>query len=150
MLSLTSMHWSCSCGYSINVTSPMLLPWSTFLKQVCVCENSKRCNSTWVCVWLTGEGAVLDRSVYGDDVFASVCTKEGFISREGGWVWHMSLLFIIIDLKIPHCHVLFYLSSCRIWAIPVLEEALIRISAPSSHHHLPGRLTSVLLREAPY
>lgn len=32
---------------------------------------------------IAGEGAVLDRSVYSDNVFASVCTQEGFISNEG-------------------------------------------------------------------
>ena len=30
-----------------------------------------------------GGGAILDRSVYSDVVFANVCTKEGYITSEG-------------------------------------------------------------------
>lgn len=30
-----------------------------------------------------GGGAILDRSVFSDVVFANVCTKEGYISQEG-------------------------------------------------------------------
>lgn len=35
------------------------------------------------CPWISGEGVILDRSVYSDCVFAHVCKKEGFISAEG-------------------------------------------------------------------
>lgn len=32
---------------------------------------------------VAGEGAILDRSVFSDVVFANVCTKEGYITSEG-------------------------------------------------------------------
>ena len=32
---------------------------------------------------VVGEGAILDRSVFSDVVFANVCTKEGYITPEG-------------------------------------------------------------------
>lgn len=32
-----------------------------------------------------GGGAILDRSVYSDVVFANVCTKEGYITSEGNF-----------------------------------------------------------------
>lgn len=36
--------------------------------------------------YFSGEGAILDRSVYSDCVFASVCNKEGFISDKGSLI----------------------------------------------------------------
>ncbi len=34
----------------------------------------------------SGQGVILDRSIYSDRVFAKVCTSEGFISSEGSSV----------------------------------------------------------------
>ena len=31
----------------------------------------------------TGDGAILDRSVYSDIVFANVCNREGYITEAG-------------------------------------------------------------------
>lgn len=47
-----------------------------------------------------GEGVILDRSVFGDCVFANVCTKEGYISAEGQAVNGQSPGFFSL---IAHC-----------------------------------------------
>ena len=54
----------------------------------------KTCTYLYTSVWslydhillhtsYTGEGVILDRSVFSDSVFANVCKKEGYISPEG-------------------------------------------------------------------
>jgi deoxyadenosine/deoxycytidine kinase len=49
-----------------------------------------------------GIGVILDRSIFSDEVFANVCTKEGYISKKGYGqyqFWHQRALS---HLPIPH------------------------------------------------
>ena len=48
---------------------------------------------------ISGTGAVLDRSVFSDCVFANVCKSEGYISEDGKNLKHINTTLILFSLQ---------------------------------------------------